>query len=288
MSGDLVRSEVKPPFVYFGGKSSQARRIVSLLPPPAHYVEPFSGSLAVLLAKPPSAQETVNDIDGNLMNFWRVLRDRTDELLRKMALTPHSRAELDACFDLSDDDVERARQVWVRLTQGRAGGLRQERGWRHYQQPRRGGLSTYLAAYERHAVAAAERIREVALECRDALDVIRDYGSHPENLLYCDPPYLGSTRTRNSRRTYMHEFAEEGEHEALIHALRQCRAAVILSGYDSELYRELLGDWHRVAYSTWTGNGIAGDAGRLTASRTEVLWSNRPIGEQALFGIEMG
>src|SRR5690606_27445667 len=101
------------PFAYYGGKTTLADKIVQLLPEHDHYVEPFAGSLAVLLAKPRSAMETVNDLDGDLMTFWRVLRDRPEDLARVCSLTPHSRAEHQAAYDLGvADDLERARRVW--------------------------------------------------------------------------------------------------------------------------------------------------------------------------------
>ncbi len=130
-------SAIKPPLSWFGGKTRLAPQIAALLPPHGHYVEPFAGSLAVLLAKPRSAHETVSDLNGDLMAFWRCLRDRPAELERACALTPHARAELALAGDLSDaqDDVERARRVWVRLTQGRSGQLHHLTGWRHYQDP---------------------------------------------------------------------------------------------------------------------------------------------------------
>ncbi|MPZ66778.1 MAG: hypothetical protein GEU83_15145 [Pseudonocardiaceae bacterium] len=111
-----------PPFAYFGGKTLLAPKVVRLLPDHEHYVEPFAGSLAVLLAKPPTGMETVNDLDGDLMTFWRVLRDRPGELTRSCALTPHARAEHQGGYDRDGcDDLETARRVWVMLTQGRGG-----------------------------------------------------------------------------------------------------------------------------------------------------------------------
>src|SRR5690625_4153363 len=102
---------MKPPFPYFGGKTRLAGSIIDLLPPHEHYVEPFGGSLAVLLTKPRSRMETVNDLDGDLQTFWRVLRDQSSELARVCTLTPHSRAEYTAAFDRPSDlpDLERAR-----------------------------------------------------------------------------------------------------------------------------------------------------------------------------------
>jgi DNA adenine methylase len=157
------------PFAYFGGKTRLADRIVQLLPEHDHYVEPFAGSLAVLLAKPRAKMETVNDLDGDLMTFWRVLRDQPEELRRVMALTPHSRAEHAAASDLSGDltDLERARRVWVLLAQGRAGTLRNT-GWRYYANPAGSsiGMPGYLAGYVNRVGPAAERLAGVSLEAR--------------------------------------------------------------------------------------------------------------------------
>lgn len=272
---------MKPPFAYYGGKVTLANRIVSLLPPHRHYVEPFAGSLAVFLAKPPSKLETLNDLDQDLMTFWRVLRDRGEDLARVAAMTPHSRAEHIACRDLdTEDELERARRVWVLLSQGRTGTLRTT-GWRYYSDP--AGTSTpmpgYLAGYVGRMPDAAWRLRQASLECRDALDVIRDYGRTAEVCIYADPPYVGSVRSVG----YRHEMGGDAEHRALAEALRDCAAAVVLSGYHSPLYDDLYGDWHRAELSAWTGNGIRDNAAKTDGDRVEVLWSNRPIGDLDLF-----
>src|SRR5579871_6388223 len=115
---------MRPPIPYFGSKSALAPWIVSLLPAHQHYVEPFGGSLAVLLAKPPSRHETVNDLSRDLVTFWRVLRERPEQLLRACELTPHARAEFEDAYHDTEDDLERARRVWVRLTQSRGASLR--------------------------------------------------------------------------------------------------------------------------------------------------------------------
>lgn len=264
---------MKPPFAYYGGKQRIAAQIVARLPRHQHYVEPFAGSLSVLLAKPPVKLETVNDIDGDLVNFWRVLRERPDELVRVAALTPHARAELTAARDLDiPDDLERARRVWVMLSQGRGGVLRNS-GWRFFSDPggTNVGMPGYLAGYIDRMPPAAARLRDVSLECRDAFDVIADYGRHRDVCIYADPPYLGTTRGWGNN--YRHEMRTEDDHRALADALRGCRAAVVLSGYMSPLYDGLYGDWHRVEIAAFTGNGTVN-------ARTEVLWSNRPLAAQ--------
>ncbi|MEO3869399.1 DNA adenine methylase [Nonomuraea sp. B12E4] len=259
----------KPPFTYYGGKTTLAEKIVRLLPAHDHYVEPFAGSLAVLMAKPPSRMETINDLDEDLMTFWRVLRDRPLELERVCALTPHSRQEHEAGYDLEAlDDLERARRVWVLLSQGRAGTLRRT-GWRYYVDPAGSSSSMprYLSGYVERMAAAAERLAMATLECRPAAQLLEAYGKHQDVLLYVDPPYLGSTRARN----YRHEFGGEDEHRALAAHLEACTATVVLSGYHSPLYDELYDGWHRVELEAFTGQSTGYQA------RTEVLWSNRPF-----------
>lgn len=161
----------------------------------------------------------------------------------------------------------------MHLTQGRAGTLRPT-GWRHYQDPAGTTVSMpgYLAGYVARMPAAAQRLAKVSLECRPALDVIADYGRGRHNLLYCDPPYLGTLR---SSSRYRFELATEAEHRQLAAALSGCRAAVVLSGYPSSLYDEIYAGWYRVDVPFWTGQGGA------KKSRVEVLWSNRPVVMQA-------
>lgn len=271
---------------YFGSKVRAAARIVDLLPEHDGYVEPFCGSLAVLLAKPPRAGrfETVNDLDQDLMTFWRVLRDQPQDLERVCALTPHSRAEYAACWPITErlDDLERARRVWVKLAMGRGGQLRPT-GWRYHEQThgRNSSMPKTLAGYVGRFAAVADRLRSVSLECLPALEVIERYGQDPSTLLYVDPPYLMSTR---SRTAYRHELHTEAEHRELAAALSGTRGIVVLSGYHSPLYDELYDGWHMAEISTFTGQA---NGGREGGDRVEVLWSNRSLGGDSLFSGEV-
>ncbi|NJP70396.1 DNA adenine methylase [Streptomyces sp. C1-2] len=265
---------MKSPVPYFGSKQSIAPWIASLLPDHNHYVEPFAGGLSVLLAKRPSPMETANDLDGELMLFWRILRDRPDDLIRACALTPHGRAEMLAAHEPAADELEQARRVWVRLAQSLGGQLRKN-GWRHYVNPgAKGnfGMPSYLDGYVDRMAAVAERLHAVSLECMPALDVIGKYGRHAEVLLYVDPPYLGTTREATTR--YRHEMKTAEEHRELAAALADCRATVVLSGYDSPLYAELFDGWHRYTRAAMTGNA------KTSKARTEVLWANQRLGSQ--------
>lgn len=269
---------MKPPMPYFGGKIMLGPAIAEILPAHRHYVEPYAGGLSVLLAKQPSLMETVNDLDGALMTFWRMLRDRPEEFVRLCALTPHSRGEYNASADLdAGDELELARQVWIKLSQGRTGRLRRT-GWRHYIDPAgsSAGMPGYLAGYIDRMAPVVDRLQHVSLECKPALELIERYGRSVEVLLYVDPPYLGSTRANDN--AYRCEMRTDVEHRELAEVLLAARASVVLSGYPSDLYdQDLYSDWDRVEIPSGTGQG------NVWSNRTEVLWSNRPIGEPNLF-----
>lgn len=264
-----MRPALAPPIPYFGGKQRIASQIVATFAPHKHYIEPYAGSLSVLLAKPPVTFETVNDLDKHLVTFWRVLRDRPDDLHRAASLTPHSRAEMVAARKIPDgtDELEIARRVWVELTQSRAG-LRASSGWRYYLDADTSttSLPGYLDGYRGRMHPAAARLAHVSLENRDALDVIADYGQAPTSLLYVDPPYLPTTRTSGK---YRHEV-DHAHHKALLSALLGCKAHVALSGYRSDLYDEALTGWHVTSIAATTQQANKVGANR----RTEVVWTN--------------
>lgn len=270
---------IEPPIPYYGSKMRMAPVIASLFPPHDHYVEVFAGSLAVLLAKRRSDAETINDLDGRLMRFWRVLRDRPNDLAWVCSLTPHSRAEQliahqevmclcerDGC-DVCD--LENARRVWSALTQTRAGKMT-ESGWR-YRVAIRGvtPIAQNMDTYTARLLPAAARLRHVSLECLPALDIITRYGRDPNVLLYCDPPYLRETR---AGLAYRIEMSTVEEHTELALALRDLPATVVVSGYRSEIYDGLYAGWYVEELPTTTNQG------GVRKATCEVLWSNRPLG----------
>src|SRR5690625_3265118 len=176
----MARQALKPPFAYYGGKTTLAPQIAKLLPEHDHYVEPFAGSLAVLLAKEPSPMETVNDLDGDLMIFWRVLRDNREELAYVCEHTPHSREEyLASCEDISSlPDIERARRVFVRLTQGRSHSMKPT-GWKNRVSYTAGSMTDRINKYQSRLKAVSKRLKNVSLESRDAVEVAESYGANP-------------------------------------------------------------------------------------------------------------
>lgn len=255
---------MKPPFSYYGGKTRLAARIVEHLPPHEHYVEPYAGGLSVLLAKERSKMETVNDLDHDLMTFWRVLRDQPEELIRVCAATPNSREEFEVALDLNDlndlGEIEHARRVWVRLSQGLKGSIKSGRkSWCNFirNDHESSTRPRYLEAYVGRMNEVANRLYSVSLDCRPALEVIELYGKHPSVCLYVDPPYLGAEKVHANTET---------DHLDLAMVLHETKASVVLSGYTSPLYESLYGGWERAEFAAVSGRGV----GR--AKLTEVLW----------------
>ena len=273
----MARQTLKPPFQYYGGKAHLAPKIAPLLPPHDHYVEPFAGGLSVLLAKEPSLAETVNDLDGDLVTFWRVLRDQPEELERVCSLTPHSVDELVCAADRSGvPDLEVARRVFVVLTQGRRHSLKTSGAGDWRRAVKAAGvvpLPRTLDAQVARISAVAERMAGVSLENDDAINIIRRYGREPSVCIYADPPYLGETRCKAGG--YGIDQMEEEFHREFAAACKEAKSSVVISGYDSALYAELFAGWERMDMTT-----------RPTQSRNrkmEVLWSNRPFAAQTAF-----
>lgn len=252
----------RPALRYYGGKHRLAAWIISHFPPHKNYVEPCCGACSVLLQKPRSPLETVNDLDGNVVNFFRVLRDKPDELIRKIRLTPWSRAEYELCRDFTDkgDEVERARRFWICCIQSIQGGPDPSTctsGWRLQKENGENGHYDY----GKGLLEVARRFYDVQIESRDAIEIIKRY-DNKETLFYFDPPYPPSTRTHTS--AYGIEQKNTFHIEAAT-LLRQAQGYVVVSGYACPLYTELyeLHSWRRF------DKEASGNAG---SKRIESLW----------------
>jgi DNA adenine methylase len=237
------------PFGWYGGKFSHLDWLLPLLPDCHHYCEPFSGSGAVLLNRKPSPVETYNDLDGEVVNFFRVLRERKKQLVEAIGLTPFSREEFALACKLEPNlrPLERARRFYVRARQVRTG-LAQTASigrWANCKNTSRAGMSgvisRWLGAIE-DLPAVAERLLRVQIENRPAIEVIRLYDSS-QTLFYCDPPYVHSTR--GDAKAYEFEMTN-AEHEQLAATLRKCKGRVAVSGYACKLMDDLYHDWRRI------------------------------------------
>ena len=236
-------------FGWYGGKFSHLNWLLPLLPRCHHYCEPFAGSAAVLLNRDPSPVETYNDIDGEVVNLFKVLRDRSEDLVRTIALTPFSREEFCLAIALAEealDDVERARRFFVRARQARTG-LAQTATlgrWANCKDTSRAGMSgvvsRWLGSVE-ELPQVALRLLRVQIENRPALDVIRLYDA-PGTLFYCDPPYPHDSR--GDTKAYGFEMSND-EHRELADTLHTCKGKVAISSYRCKLMDELYGDWER-------------------------------------------
>ncbi len=259
-------------FGWYGGKFSHLDWLLPLLPDCLHYCEPFAGSGAVLMNREPSPVETYNDIDGEVVNFFRVLRESKDELIEQIALTPFSREEFALACELNPNltNVERARRFYVRARQVRTG-LAQTASigrWANCKNTSRSGMSGVVSRWlggVEQLDFIAERFLRVQIENRPATNIVNLYDGK-ETLFYCDPPYIHETR--GDSKAYGFEMDNQ-MHIELAEVLNKAEGMVALSNYDCELMNKLYSSkkWKKI-YSLEKTIHSTKD------KRQEVLWVN--------------
>lgn len=258
---------------YPGSKWSMAQWIISHMPEHISYTESYFGSGAVFFNKPRATLETVNDLDGEVSNLFTIIRDRPDELARLIHWTPYARTEYYRGYETEGSEIERARRFLVRCWMARGGKTSDRTGWRHIIDLNAPHPAKDWQLLPDKIMAVTDRLRGVQIECQPAVKLIQRY-KRPEVLIYADPPYILSTR---SKRMYKHEMKDH-DHEELLSVLLDHPGPVLLSGYDHPMYNGFLKHWRREERK------VQAEAGK---TRTEVLWINPiaagQVGQQLLF-----
>lgn len=258
-------------FGWYGGKFNYLQWLLPLLPEAHHYCEPFGGSAAVLLNRSPSPVETYNDIDGEVVNFFRVLRSQKDALLEAIALTPFSREEFALSLETEDSsmtDLERARRFFVRARQVRTG-LAQTASlgrWANCKNTSRNGMSGVVSRWlgsVDQLPEIAERLLRVQIENRPATQVIELYDDS-KTLFYCDPPYIHDSRS--DTRAYGYEMTDP-EHCDLAATLSRIKGKAAVSGYRCDLMDDLYAGWVRI-------DAPVKNCHSSKSPRVEALWTN--------------
>lgn len=253
---------------YVGSKWNLSKWIISQMPEHKVYLEPFFGSGAVLFNKPRTSIETINDIDGNIVNLFKVIREQPGQLANSVELTPYSRQEYLQSFESLEcelSDVERARVFLVRCWMARGGKTSDRTGWRHNVNPSTiNAVPDWLGVPET-IIQATERLQGVQIEKQDAIELIERY-NREDCLIYADPPYLLETRTK---RHYANEMTIE-QHESLLKSLGDHDGFAMISGYENDMYNDILKGW------TISKKMAITDAAN---KRQEVLWLNPKIAE---------
>ena len=246
---------------YPGGKWRIADWIISHFPQHKVYCEPFFGSGAVFFSKSPSYIETINDIDGNIVNLFKVLRERPKELEYALQFTPFAREEFAQCENLDiSDPIEKARRTLVRYHQSYGTANMSKSTWRNVQVAGGPRTATMWNALQNRICEVSLRLKEAQIECIDALKIIERYNS-PETLIYCDPPYLPEIRRKD-----LYRFEVDTKyHERLLELLLETKSKVVLSGYDNPLYDEKLKEWQTDEMETTAQQGL---------KRKEKIWFN--------------
>ncbi|MCB8889956.1 DNA adenine methylase [Vreelandella malpeensis] len=267
-------SKLPPVLRYHGGKWKMADWLLAHFPNASSYdtyVEPFGGSASVLMRKPRSPYEVYNDMDGEIVNVFRVLQDdvKRERLASLLALTPYARAEFELSYQTSDDPVEQARRTVFRAFSGFGSGAatKGRTGFRGFSGSSGRGVNpaNYWARFPDNLAAFGERLSGVVIENRPAVDVMRDRDG-ARVMHYVDPPYVHGTRALGADGgCYRHEMSD-ADHEMFLEAIKRLRGFVIVSGYDCDLYRDHLCNWTQVCSEV-----PASGRGR-TVFRTESIW----------------
>jgi len=252
-----------------------APRIVAMTPKHHCFVEVFCGSASVMLCKPPSPIEVLNDLDGEVCNFFRVLRDRRrrSRLVEMLELTPYSREELRRCIESAESgsDTRRAWAFCVACNFARNGKAIRESDWSFTKKNSRRGMSRNTSVWSRMpdtVRSVGERLMTVQIENSPWENILRRYDG-ADTYFYCDPPYLPETRVL--RKAYKLEMSSE-DHERFLATALTLKGTIAISGYASELYDSRLSDWNRTEMPS---RSFAGPRdGRILGDRTEVVWMN--------------
>lgn len=255
---------------YPGAKNRIADWICQYIPPHDVYLEPFFGSGAVFFAKVPARIETLNDLDGNVVNYFKIIREQPEELARMLAMTPYARDEYNSAFSESpeDSDIEKARKFAVRCWMGFGCSNLYKNGFRSSQQRTSPHTTKEWRGIPERLLLATERLKNAQIENLPAVELIKRYDT-PDVFIYADPPYLHGTR-----KNYLYKYEmEDQDHVELLKVLARHPGKVLLSGYDSRLYNDMLPGWRKVQKKTQAEAGIP---------RVETLWMNYEIGQQEL------
>lgn len=264
-----------------GGKGRQLNDLLPLIPITRIYVEPFGGGAAVLLNRPPSEIEVYNDLDEQLVNLFRVLRDHDAyrQFRRSIALTPYARSEFIRSLDVSGkcDEVEMAAAFYTKLNQSVSG--KRLAGIGDWSRNRTINNADRWFARQETLGLIVHRIRNVQLECRDAIEVIQAFDG-PDTTFYCDPPYI--LETRGGNKYYAVEPGDDW-HKDLVAVLTTCTGAVVLSGYDHPIYAVLKdAGWYTDLYGQTTTMDVNTSLNGETKGRVEVVYRNPRAADYAI------
>lgn len=251
---------VKAILKYPGAKWRLSEWIIEHFPEHKVYCEPFFGSGGVFFNKEPAYIETINDIDGNIVNLFRVCREYPEELAKLIEMTPFARDEFKACYEISADPIEQARRTLVRFHQSFGTSNSSKNSWRNVQTYGGPRCATMWNCLPDIILKCCERLKNAQIENIDAIELIRRYDNE-NTLVYCDPPYLQSLRKKN---IYAFELSDE-KHIELLTAVKNSKSKIIISGYDNKIYNDALSDWNIDEKTTTVQMGL---------HRVEKIWMN--------------
>lgn len=260
--------------IWPGGKGAIVSKILKYIPEHKHYIEVFFGAGSVFFAKLPLKFETINDINSDVVNLFRVLQDKKKfkEFERIINLTLYSRGIYKDSMKYKNQEMgslERAISFFINIRMSFGG----KSGWSYSirdtdNRKRSGAISKWLNCIKR-LPEIANRFKHTQIENDDFENIIKRYDDDSDCFIYCDPPYLHETR--KDTKLYKHEMSKE-DHLRLLKICVVSNSKIMLSGYNSDMYNDLLSNWKKKEFHVTTSMANTNIQDR--EERTEVIWMN--------------
>jgi len=268
--GNLKHQISRPVMRYHGGKFRISEWVQSFFPAHKVYCEPFGGAASVLMTKNPSSREIYNDLDSEITNVFEVIRDSPEELARLIHYTPYSRDEWLKSYEQTDDKIELARRTIFRSWSsfGSGGATKGTSGFRSYAKFGGDYAAKTWGSFGEEIEVFTDRLKNVVIENKCGIEVMKDHDS-PETLFFVDPPYLHDTRCMRSGNKYYRHEMNDSQHQDLVSFVSGVSGFVILAGYESDMYNQLLGAGWEKRKKKARAQGFRG-----TTARTECVWLN--------------
>lgn len=261
----------RPALQYYGGKWILAKWIIEHLPDHKIYVEPYGGAASVLLRKPRSQREVYNDLNQEVVNFFKVIRNpqMARKLIAMLKATPYSRYEFNKAYMPAHTPIERARRLAIQsfMSFNGNGAAKGTRGSFRWQVSKKTNSTPAIGwrNYPHSLTKIIERMRGVIIEQRPALEIINAYDD-TDTLFYVDPPYMWNTRAKGAKSNgYQYEMNNQ-DHEVLLQKLLKLKGSIVLSGYENDLYQQTLTGWEKYTRPSYASGW---------RPRQEVIWIKR-------------
>lgn len=272
---------VNSPFKWVGGKSRFRKNIISIMPEHSCYIELFAGAAWVLFGKKPSSVEVLNDIDTELVNFFRVVKYQPEAFLQSFDFDLVSRAEFERLANLDTtklSEIERAHRFYYIIMAGWGGELNYPRFQTSITDGGHGNRLIGAMKYLRERIEPVyERLKTVVIENLDWRDCFKRY-DRPSAFMYIDPPYP------ENKCNYLHNMRSWDEHFELAAMLKNSQCKWVLSSYDTQEIRHLYSECEILPIQVFSGMKVKKNNNSRVLNEEVLICNYQPHSKEVLNG----